>query len=78
MNQKDSKLLVFIIDFLEANRYAPTYTEMMEGVGEKSKRGIFTSLARLEQAGRIARVPGKSRALRILSSTPMGSDHTST
>lgn len=72
MTEKDQKLLDFIIAFLEANRYAPTYTEMMEGINEKSKRGIFTSLARLEQAGRIARVPGKSRALRILDSTPMG------
>ena len=71
MFKKDQILLEFIIDFLEANRYAPTYTEMMEGVGEKSKRGIFTSLARLEEANRIARVPGKSRALRILGSTPM-------
>jgi len=70
VSEKDQKLLEFIIGFLEANRYAPTYTEMMEGVGEKSKRGIFTSLARLEQAGRIARVPGKSRALRILGCTP--------
>lgn len=69
MIEKDQKLLEFIIGFLESNRYAPTYTEMMEGVGEKSKRGIFTSLARLEQAGRIARVPGKSRALRILDCT---------
>ena len=70
-DMRAERLMEFIKNFMEANHYAPTYTEMMAGVEEKSKKGIFDSLNRLESQGRIKRVPGKSRALRILNVYPV-------
>lgn len=70
MSKKDRILLEFLQAFINSNGYAPTYTEMMQGTGEKSKNGIFQALDRLSEDGRIAKVDGKSRAIRVLDSTP--------
>lgn len=63
MFKKDQILLEFLQMFISSNGYAPTYTEMMEGIGEKSKNGIARKLDRLESGGYIRRTSGKSRAL---------------
>lgn len=70
MKDKDIELLEFISSFTTEHGFAPTFSEMMDGINEKSKRGIFTSLDRLVEAGRIKRIEGKSRAIRVLDSTP--------
>jgi repressor LexA len=61
--KKDQILLEFLQMFISSNGYAPTYTEMMQGIGEKSKNGIARKLDRLEREGYIRRTSGKSRAL---------------
>ena len=63
MFKKDQILLEFLQMFISSNGYAPTYTEMMQGIGEKSKNGIARKLDRLEREGYIRRTSGKSRAL---------------
>lgn len=63
MKERDQQLLEFIKEFVTANHFAPTYTEMMGGIGEKSKNGIARKLDRLESGGYIRRTSGKSRAL---------------
>jgi repressor LexA len=71
MTNRDNQLLEFIRDFTDANGYAPTFEEMMEGIGLGNKRSITLALGRLEQADRIRRSPGKSRSVRVLDATPM-------
>lgn len=73
MENREKNLLAFIHDFIDANGYAPTYTEMMKGTGEKSKNGIYRSLDILVAAGWITRVEGVSRSICIMDSTPPGS-----
>jgi repressor LexA len=73
MENREKNLLAFIHDFIDANGYAPTYTEMMKGTGEKSKNGIYRSLDVLVAAGWVTRVEGVSRSIRIMESTPPGS-----
>lgn len=63
MKDRDQQLLDFIKEFVTAHHFAPTYTEMMEGIGEKSKNGIARKLNRLVSEGYIRRTSGKSRAL---------------
>ena len=63
MKERDQQLLGFIKEFVTAHHFAPTYTEMMEGIGEKSKNGIARKLDLLESGGYIRRTSGKSRAL---------------
>jgi repressor LexA len=73
MENREKNLLAFIHDFIDANGYAPTYTEMMKGTGEKSKNGIYRSLDILVAAGWISRVEGVSRSIRVISSPAPGS-----
>ena len=71
MTDRDNQLLEFIRDFTDANGYAPTFEEMMEGIGVGNKRSVTLALGRLEEADRIRRSPGKSRSVRVLDSTPV-------
>tara|TARA_R110000803_G_scaffold12616_1_gene36173 strand:- start:451 stop:684 length:234 start_codon:yes stop_codon:yes gene_type:complete len=66
MRPKDKELLRFIQDFTANAGWAPTYNEMLEGVSQKSKKGIFDSLDRLVASKNISRAEGKSRAIKVL------------
>jgi len=68
MKDRDQQLLTFIEQCIKSNGYPPSYTEMMKGIGEKSKNGIARKLKRLEESGHISRVAGVSRALVVNSS----------
>ena len=71
MTDRDMQLLQFIQDFIEANGFAPTFEEMMEGTDLTNKRSVTLALNRLESADRIRRSPGKSRSVRVLDASPM-------
>lgn len=71
MEDRDKQLLEFIREFTEEHGYAPTFEEMMEGIGLGNKRSVTLSLGRLEAANRIRRSPGKSRSVRVLDATPV-------
>lgn len=68
MNKKDEDLLLFLDDFIQANGYAPSYTEIMSGTTDKSKNGVNIRLNRLEDAGYIKRVPSVARSIQVLNS----------
>lgn len=71
MTESDKALLDFIDQFIEANGYAPSYTEMMDGTGVTTKGTIYNQIERLVLDGRIARAPGISRSIRILRASAM-------
>jgi len=66
MKEKDEKALQFMRDYIEEKGYAPNFVEIMEAVDETSKAGITRVINRLAQAGRISRVPGVARSIRVL------------
>jgi repressor LexA len=68
-NESATNLLYFIQHYTEEHGFAPTYREMMDGTGAKSKSTIHGWIAQLESHGRIKRMPGNARALRVLSVT---------
>lgn len=70
LNESASNLLEFIREYTQANGFAPTYREMMDGTGAKSKSTIHGWLSQLESKGRIKRLPGNARALQVLNATP--------
>lgn len=72
MTEKDQKALEFMRQYIEEKGYAPNFVEIMEAVDEKSKAGITRTINRLAQAGRISRVPGVARSIRVLDATPVG------
>ena len=69
MIEKDRQLLVFLDNFIQANGYAPSYTEIMSGTSDKSKNGVNIRLNRLEEAGYIKRVPSVARSIQVIESS---------
>ena len=74
MKEKDEKALQFMRQYIEEKGYAPNFVEIMEAVDETSKAGITRVINRLAQAGRISRVPGVARSIRVLDASPMRCD----
>lgn len=55
-----------LLAFLKAAPETPSYEEMKEALGAKSKSGIFRLVAALEERGYIERIPNRARAIRVL------------
>lgn len=66
LKDREQQLLEFIAAYISDKGYAPTFTEMMAGIEEKSKNGIHRMLNRLQDAGRIRKTEGVSRSIRVL------------
>lgn len=63
LGKKTKALYHFIEQFILENHYAPTYDEMLEGSGLKSKSNIKPYLEKLQHLGLVDYVDGKPRAL---------------
>jgi repressor LexA len=60
-------LLAFIAGYADANEgMAPTFAEMADGVGRKSKSSIHRLLKQLEARGSIRSLPNRARAIEVL------------
>lgn len=66
LTAKQHKLLYFIHERLEETGISPSFDEMKEALGLKSKSGIHRLIMALEERGFIRRLPNKARALEIL------------
>ncbi|MCF8495934.1 MAG: transcriptional repressor LexA [Alphaproteobacteria bacterium] len=66
LTRKQRDLLVYIQGRLAAEDVAPSFEEMKEALGLKSKSGIHRLIGALEERGYIQRLPHRARALEIL------------
>ena len=66
MTPRQHDLLVYLTAFIEAKGYGPSFDEMVKAMGMKSKSGIFEMLNRLEERGKIKRIPFARRAIEVL------------
>ncbi|SDF70858.1 repressor LexA [Limimonas halophila] len=66
LTRKQHELLVFIQRRLNENGVSPSFDEMKEALGLKSKSGIHRLISGLEERGFIRRLPHRARALEIL------------
>lgn len=66
LTQKQKQLLFFIHERVEANGVPPSFDEMKEALGLRSKSGIHRLISALEERGFIRRLPHRARALEIL------------
>lgn len=69
LTQKQSELLDFIKAYIAAKSIAPSFEQMMEHVGLKSKNGVHRLLTALEERGLIKRLPNRARAIEVLDFT---------
>ena len=68
---KQHELLRFIQQRLDEGGISPSFEEMKEALGLKSKSGIHRLISALEERGFLRRLPNRARALEILK-TPEG------
>ena len=66
LTKKQHELLVFINARLQETGICPSFDEMKDALGLKSKSGIHRLITGLEERGFIRRLPHRARALEIL------------
>ncbi len=65
LTRKQRDLLLFIHDRMSAGDIAPSFEEMKEALGLKSKSGIHRLIGALEERGYLERMPHRARALEV-------------
>lgn len=66
LTSKQRDLLIYIHEHMKGSDIAPSFEEMKEALGLKSKSGIHRLVSALEERGYIERLQHRARALRIL------------
>src|SRR5690606_9233780 len=66
LTPKQHELLHFIQQRLDASGISPSFEEMKEALGLKSKSGIHRLISALEERGFLRRLPNRARALEVL------------
>jgi len=66
LTPKQYKLLMFIDNSIKENGCCPSYDEMKEAVGIKSKSGIHALIEELIERDFVRKIPHKARALEVL------------
>ena len=70
LTSKQKKALMSISDYVDRNGVAPSYAELQEELGLKSKTSIFHLVNALESRGYIRRLKYRARALEIIRMPP--------
>ena len=66
LTKRQYQLLMLIEKKLRENGVSPSFEEMKEAIGLKSKSGIHRLISGLEERGFIRRLPNRARALEVL------------
>lgn len=66
LTAKQHQLLVFIQERLAANGVSPSFDEMKDALGLKSKSGVHRLVNALEERGFIRRMANRARALEVI------------
>ncbi|MBW8296512.1 transcriptional repressor LexA [Sphingopyxis sp.] len=80
LTAKQHELLHFIQQKLDASGISPSFEEMKEALGLKSKSGIHRLISALEERGFLRRLPNRARALEVIkvpeaAKSPVRNDH---
>jgi len=63
MTPRQSEALEFIREFWEENQYSPSYEEIKDALGLKSKSGVAFLVTKLEEQGFVRRRPNETRSV---------------
>ena len=66
LTKKQHELICFIADRLEATGISPSFEEMKEALGLKSKSGVHRLISALVERGFLQRLPNRARALDVV------------
>jgi SOS-response transcriptional repressor LexA len=71
VTRQQSTLLEYIARFQKENQYCPSFDEMAQALGLKSKSSISRMLDALAERGHIRKLTGLARAIEIVQSAPV-------
>ena len=74
LTAKQRELLNFLTLYQENNDHAPSFDEMKDAIGLKSKSGIHRLVSALEERGHIRRLANRARAIEIIQNPAPKSD----
>ena len=66
MTRRQSQLYFFIRKFNNENNFSPSYQEMADGVGLKSKSGVHRLIEALVKQQKIKRVQFTTRSVEVI------------
>lgn len=66
MTPQQKRLYDIIYDHMSEHGFCPSYEEMREAMGLKSRSGIHRLILSLEARGHIRRTPNRARAIELL------------
>jgi repressor LexA len=66
MTRKQKEALDFIKFYWLDKGYAPSYNDISEAIGVKSKSGINRLITALKERGWVDFIPNKARSIRVL------------
>jgi repressor LexA len=66
LTDRQREVFLFIVDYKTEHGFSPTVRDTMERFGFTSPQGVVCHFKALEKKGLIRRIPGKSRAIKIL------------
>ncbi len=66
LTKKQKQILDFIEDFIRMNGYAPSYEEMAEHFGLRSKATVYEHIQALEDKGYLRVQEGRARSLEVV------------
>lgn len=78
LTRKQQELLLYINERLGKDGVSPSFDEMKDAVGLKSKSGIHRLITALEERGFIRRLPHRARALEVMKLPPGAGEQVST
>ena len=70
LTAKQRELLNFLKNYQAEFDHAPSFDEMKDAIGLKSKSGIHRLVSALEERGHIRRLANRARAIEIIDATP--------
>ena len=76
LTAKQRDLLNFLREYQQEHDHAPSFDEMKDAVGLKSKSGIHRLVSALEERGHIRRLANRARAIEIIDETPVAQANT--
>lgn len=66
ITERQKELLVWIIEYIAENKYAPTIKEMEKAMGVRSVAPIQNLLRRLREKGYVTWIDGRARTIQVL------------
>ncbi len=71
LTKRQHQLHIYLRNYLNENHYSPSYEEMREALGLKSKSGIHNLLNALQERGFIHKLNNRARAIDVLRIDPI-------